>query len=206
MNNGGGPVQGYLQGLLSLLGINNSPKPVSPLPGGQSPTPTPGPDMSYNFGQPKNQMPVPQGWRVPGQATPTPTSAPQQQQYQQPSAMPTPTVFPQFQNVNTQIQDLIRQYFPQDPNRAINVASSESSLNPSLIQQERNPYIPELGRKSRDIGIFQINDWYQRNNLKKMGYTPQDMLDLEKALKFASWLQSQQGWTPWYGSTGDKGR
>ena len=113
---------------------------------------------------------------------------------------PTPTIVPQFRQVRPKVQEEIRKTFKENPNEAINVAAMESSLNPSLIQQEGNPYVPELGRKSRDIGLYQINEWWQRKNLKKAGYTPEDMFNLQKNLSFTKWLQQRQGWQPWHGA------
>ncbi len=53
---------------------------------------------------------------------------------------------------------------------------------------------------SLDVGLFQINSKWQVDNLARLGYTIFDMLDPEKATHFASWLQNQQGWNPWYGA------
>ncbi len=113
-------------------------------------------------------------------ATPQPTSTP----------MPTPTLIP-WAPQNPYASLLERYFSPEEVNNASNVMFKESSFNPLTTNQ--NPV-------GTDWGLFQINDYYQRKNLAQFGLTPEDLLDPETAIKFASWLQSQQGWNPWVGA------
>jgi hypothetical protein len=134
---------------------------------------------------------------------------PQQDQQQQPT--PTPTIIPEFQGVRPDIQDAIRQEFPQDlQNQAINVAARESSLNPRTVQQEANPVIPELGRRSRDIGTFQLNEFWQRFLLEEYGLDPiNNPDDLEALLDpvlnariAADLVERSGGFSPFVGARG----
>jgi len=110
--------------------------------------------------------------------TPTPT----------PEPYPTPTLLPNAPE--NPYMDLLKQYFPPDQvNNASNIMFRESSYNHRTIHE--NP------GGTKDYGLFQVNDKWQSQNLAKQGYTIEDMLDAVKAIQFAAWLQSQQGWNPW---------
>lgn len=116
--------------------------------------------------------------------TPSPTPSPI------PQPIPTPTLIPDAP-VNPYM-GLLAQYFPpQEVNNASNVMFRESSFNPQTIHRNEDQ------RVTSDYGPFQINDYWQRENLANQGFTIEDMLDPEKAIRFAAWLQAQQGWSPW---------
>lgn len=121
--------------------------------------------------------------------TPTPTATPT------PRPMPTPTLIPQAPP--NPYMPMIQKYFPpQEQNNASNVMFKESSFNPTLIHPNQDQY------GSRDYGAYQFNDHWQGPNLAAHGLTIADMLDPETAIKFAAWLQSQQGWQPWASAGG----
>ena len=91
-----------------------------------------------------------------------------------------------------EVQDTIRNKFKNVggkdvANEAINIAARESGLNPKLVHPNDDT------RKTTDYGLFQINDYWQRENLKKYGFTIEDMLDPEKATDFALKLYKAQG-------------
>src|SRR3990167_3467866 len=128
-------------------------------------------------------------------ATPTsiPTSTPTATPTSTPTIpKPTPTIYPGFEKKNLEVQDTIRNKFKNVggkdvANEAINIAARESGLNPKLVHPNDDT------RKTTDYGLFQINDYWQRENLKKYGYTIEDMLDPEKATDFALKLYKAQG-------------
>lgn len=97
---------------------------------------------------------------------------------------PTPTVIPEFQNVQPQIQDQIRNAFPEFPNEMINIGARESSLNPEQVNPN-NPYVEAFGGTPRDLGLFQINEHWQGPLLKKLGVTPEELLDPEVNIQVA---------------------
>lgn len=117
-----------------------------------------------------------------------------------PSPQPTPPPprpqFPSLQEYGTPqppetVANLIMQYFPQEEwANAARVAFGESSYNPSLTGP------------TDDRGLYQIHPYWQRENLPAQGYSIEDMMDLEKNIQFASWLQNQQGWNPWVAAKG----
>ena len=119
-----------------------------------------------------------------GENIPTPQTTP----------IPQPT-FPDVTQYNIpqpseQVINLLMQYFPQEEwENAARVAFGESSYRPGVVN-------PESGT----TGMFQIHPIHQVN-LEQQGMTFQDMIDLAKNIKFAAWLQGQQGWSPWEAAT-----
>lgn len=123
----------------------------------------------------------------------TPTKAP----------APTPKVSQNLSNyqINSTRQALIdymmkkwSQISPVAAKQAFDIANHEGlNRDPGFIQKTLNDYIPELGRRSWDYGTFQVNDWWQRNNLAKYGYTIDDMLDPYKNIDFIYNLYKAQG-------------
>ncbi len=120
---------------------------------------------------------------------------------------PTPSIVQGFESRNPDVQDIIKRTF-QDVNgkdmahQAINMAAKESGLHPDTIHKNED-FIPEMGGPSTDYGLFQVNDWWQRKNLEKHGYTINDMLDAQKAAEFARKIVEAQGnkWgNTWYGN------
>ena len=122
--------------------------------------------------------------RTPLQSSPQPLPSPSTQPYQQP-------IFPSLEEYGTpqppdEIINLIMALFPKEEwANAARVAFGESSYNPGLTGP------------TDDRGLYQISPKWQSENLASQGYTIEDMMDMEKNMRFASWLQSQQGWNPW---------
>lgn len=110
---------------------------------------------------------------------PQPQQEQQGQQPQQPQQpTPTPTVLPEFQGVQPELQNQIRGAFPDFPNEMINIGAEESSLRPDAIN-EGNPFIEEFGGSPRDLGLFQINEFFQQPIMRELGVTAEDLLDPE---------------------------
>jgi len=143
--------------------------------------------VPLNVQQPVNQPQPVQGPPAPQQPMGPPAP-------QQPIPQPTPTVIPEFQDVQPDIQNIIREYFPDVYNEAINIAARESGLNPGAIGQNYNA---EGVPSSQDYGLFQINDRWQGPGVEKAGMTMEDMLDAIKNVQYARQLYEQQGWNPW---------
>ncbi len=176
-------------------------KPVSPVP--QVDTLTDGGNLEYaeyassltdsfneavsrfSKGSPKKVM----GAKTKAKAIPTPIEA----AIQRYSPQPTPTIIPGFEGRNPEVQKKLYEAFKNvngrdAGNEAINVAIRESTLNPATIQQELNDVVTFPNgetRRSKDMGVLQINDYWQRDNLAKQGLTPEDMLDVDKNIEFA---------------------
>ena len=117
--------------------------------------------------------------------------SPLQDNYNSPTPNPTPTLIPEAPK--NPYMNLLAKYFPpHEVNNASNVMYKESSFIPDAPPHQNNdPY------NSKDYGLYQGNDYWQRENLKKMNLTPQDLLDPETAIKFAAWLQKMRGWGEW---------
>lgn len=120
------------------------------------------------------------------------TISPLPEKYTSPTPIPTPTLIPQPSNP---YMGLLAKYFsPQERNNASNVMFKESSFRPDVVNVNTDR------QKSKDYGLFQGNDYWQRENFKTLGITPQDLLDPETAVKFAAWLHAKYGWRPWSSS------
>jgi len=168
-----------------------------------------------NLIYPGQRLTIPRG----GPVVATPRTAPAEQyvSYQaipgyvsQPSPVPTPaqeqaqkryqgvlgTTTPQAKAPQLRpYEDLIRKYFPEDQwENAYNVMMAESSGKEKAIGVNKDK------AKSRDYGLFQINDYWQREGLKRAGKSIEDMLTPEENIKYAASLYKAQGWRPWYGA------
>lgn len=109
--------------------------------------------------------------------------------------IPTPTLIPNAP-ANPHME-LLKRYWPsEEVNNASNVMFGESGFKPDAIGQNTDDV------SSKDYGLFQINDYWQRHNLAKKGLTPEDLLDPEKNVQYAYDMWKEQGWEPWY--SGDK--
>lgn len=138
------------------------------------------------------------GAQVMGAQAPTPTPTPMPTAT--PIPYPTPTIIPQFVDVAPEMQDIIRAIV-QDPNQVnnfINLAAQESSLNPSNINQNSDQ------RGTKDYGLFQINDYWQRPLYESMGYTVDDLLNPEvnAEVAYEIWKRNEArregtGFNPW---------
>jgi hypothetical protein len=130
--------------------------------------------------------------------TPTPT--------QPPVPSPTPTILPSFQGVHPETQAMITNYFTQNPlqgvnvNDLINLAASESSLNPSNIHQNTDY------SRTKDYGLFGINDKWQRPLIEQYGLTPENLLNPEHNMRIVRAIMKtriEKGlnpFEPWYGA------
>jgi hypothetical protein len=81
-----------------------------------------------------------------------------------------------------EIEDLIRETFPEDPDRALAIANCESNLNP-------NAWSP-----THDGGVFQIHVPVHEERLTELGL---DIWDPEDNVRFARLLYEERGWRPW---------
>lgn len=149
----------------------------------------------------------------------TPRSAYAQSSQPQPQPVPTPTnkywanvqmpggQFPKPAPTTTpeqrltgrlnreQAMNLIQKHFPKNEwENAYKTMMAESSGNVGAIGVNKDK------ARSKDYGLFQINDYWQRQGLESQGLNIQDMKDPEKNVKYAAWLQKRQGWKPWYGA------
>lgn len=75
------------------------------------------------------------------------------------------------------IIERIREYFPEDPDRAVAIAKCESNLNPKAISP------------TNDHGLMQIN--------KTVHVVEGDIYDVETNLAFARKLYDERKWKPW---------
>jgi len=79
---------------------------------------------------------------------------------------------------------LIKQTFPEDPNRAVAIALAESGLNPKAL----NAGDSHKGCKG-SYGIFQIGCLHEKD--------PRVLYDVEYNIQRARELYEQEGWAPW---------
>lgn len=81
------------------------------------------------------------------------------------------------------IEQLIRQTFPEEPNTAVAIAKAESELNPNAINPERHDGC------NGSIGIFQMACVHERKG--------ESLKDVETNIKRARELYLSEGWRPW---------
>lgn len=81
----------------------------------------------------------------------------------------------------SQVEDLIREAFPEEPEVMIAIAKSESGLNPQAGNKNHNGTI--------DTGIFQINSIH--------GYSEEWLKDPENNIKAARKVYEKQGKEAW---------
>lgn len=84
------------------------------------------------------------------------------------------------------IVQLIREYFPDDYERALAVAKCESGLNPKAVNNKNK-------NGTTDGGLWQINDVHDAR-LEELGL---DKYHPEDATKFARMLYEENGWRDW---------
>lgn len=77
---------------------------------------------------------------------------------------------------------LIRETFPEDPDRALAIANCESGFNPNA----KGP--------TQDSGIFQIHEPSHGVRMEALGLDP---FDVEDNVAYARNLYDEQGWKPW---------
>jgi len=94
------------------------------------------------------------------------------------------------------ISTLVQKYFPTWVNigEALRIIEAESSFNSN---SKRDFYKNPGGWN--DLWLFQINDYYQRDNIAKLGFTANDMFDVEKNIQVASiaYREAWNTWKPW---------
>src|SRR3990167_1627180 len=182
LDNVGGWISGMVRNLDQWMKPTTLEKPRIPAP---APAPLP---IARQRG-PISPLPAGQGAESRGFISPLPDQA--APSIPSPIPSPTPEPFAGLSQYGTPtpprvIAELIKKYFPPEEwENAARVAFGESS------------YRPELVGPTNDYGLFQISPKWQSQNLVKQGFSPEDMMDPEKNVQFASWLQSQQGWNPW---------
>jgi len=84
------------------------------------------------------------------------------------------------------VEEVIQRWFGGESGTAIRVARCESGLNPRAVS-------PGGGNH----GLFQINDVHQGTFQSVTGQPWSAVYDAEANTRFAHWLWSQQGWSPW---------
>lgn len=77
---------------------------------------------------------------------------------------------------------LIKETFPEDPQRALAIANCESGFNPNA----KGP--------TQDSGVFQI---HKPSHGKKMESLNLDPFDVEDNVAYARMLYDESGWVPW---------
>ena len=82
---------------------------------------------------------------------------------------------------------LIKQYFPNDWERAIEIFRCESGL-----MQEKDGKV--IQGPTQDYGLTQLHLPSHKKELNRLGL---DVMDIEDNVKFASLLFKEKGWSPW---------
>jgi hypothetical protein len=185
LDNVGGWISGMVRNLDQWMKPTTLEKPTIPRP---APPPTP---VVRPRSGPISPLPFSQQIENEGFISPLPTGQAALSPSPSPIPSPTPEPFAGLSQYGTPsppqiIAELIKKYFPPEEwENAARVAFGESSYRPDLVGP------------TNDYGLFQISPKWQSQNLAKQGFAPEDMMDPEKNVQFASWLQSQQGWNPW---------
>ena len=100
---------------------------------------------------------------------------------------PRPVIFEMDYSTEEARIFLIKQYFPNDWERAIEIFTCESGL-----MQEKNGKVVQ--GPTNDFGIAQVHVPSHKKELNRLGL---DVMDIEDNVKFASFLFKQEGWSPW---------
>ncbi len=82
------------------------------------------------------------------------------------------------------VHGAIRQYFPEQYNTAVRIATCESNLNPRAVSP------------TNDHGLFQIN-YIHRSRVNSMGYSWSQIYDPYVNARVARSLYNESGWRPW---------
>lgn len=83
--------------------------------------------------------------------------------------------------VEKTIEEKIREAFPEDSDRAVQIAKCESGLRPEVVSH------------TNDSGIFQINHIHDKR-LNELGL---DKFNPDDNIKYARMLYDERGWKPW---------
>jgi len=114
-------------------------------------------------------------------STPTPT----------PTPTPEPTVSraPDVTEGAWNWQDLVKKHFPPDQwANAMRIMSAENGAgNPNAIGQNSDRH------RSKDYGLFQINDYWQRDRFQDVN----ELLDPETNVRLAAEIWRDGGWGLW---------
>lgn|SRR3990167_10104717 len=82
------------------------------------------------------------------------------------------------------VQDRIARTWPGDDRAALSVAKCESSFDPTA-------------RNGVHIGLFQLSGRYHRGRAARLGYSWEQMAQVEPNVRVAWDLYSEQKWRPW---------
>jgi len=143
----------------------------------------------------------------------TVTDEQNEQQYQLPTQYTYPSGvtedFSSFNQdtLNNAVSALMEAGFPEEeiPNAlATMIGENRSYLVSGTPGKAYNPP-SENAPESWDWGPLQINDWWHYNagpntTLKRLGLTPEDVMDITNAAKAAKSIYDASGWNPWYGA------
>lgn len=102
-----------------------------------------------------------------------------------PATTVTTFVMPEAADDKGDVEWLVRQTFPEDPERAVRIARRESGLRPGA--DENPPY----------IGVMQIDSRLHAALIRSLGYTTADMYHAGPNLAVARRLFELAGWSPW---------
>ncbi len=106
-----------------------------------------------------------------------------------PRPMPT-TTNPEYAGESmSDVEWLIRQTFPESPDKAVRVARCESRLNPRAVNGQH-------------LGVMQVATVVHAELIRDMGYEPADLLDLRINLQVARAVYDgadggPRGWAAW---------
>ncbi len=96
-------------------------------------------------------------------------------------------------NKNYNLAQKVRNFTSDKPLMA-EIASCESHFR----QYEKNGSVLRGRVNNKDVGLFQINEYYHLERSKKLGY---DIYSVEGNMAYARRLYSEEGPTPWSSSS-----
>jgi hypothetical protein len=94
---------------------------------------------------------------------------------------------------NENIEKRVRNFFKDDP-ILIEIARCESSFR----QYDENGEILRGKVNKSDVGIMQINEYYHKERIERLGVDPET---IEGNLAYAKWLYEKEGGQPWKASS-----
>lgn len=94
---------------------------------------------------------------------------------------------------NNNVEKIVRDFFKDEP-ILIDIARCESSFR----QYDENGEVLRGKVNKSDIGIMQINEYYHKERIEKLGV---DLSDIKGNLTYAKWLYNKEGGQPWKASS-----
>lgn len=83
-------------------------------------------------------------------------------------------------------EQVIRVIFHEEPDRAVDVATCESGLDPAAVSPDGSNH-----------GLFQINNVHRSVFEQRIGHPWSERYDPVVNTAYAHWLYLDQGWRPW---------